>query len=222
MSLTKISGTMTDPSQPSVIITKSGHKFAPRRFWDVIAPKSFVIFKARSGDVAALGDKMFILAVFPESRTGVPMSQPDPGAIGNCTPSLAVAIENINSQTGQLRETYKVTAAQYISPLESSFRVRFQDQADLYTSTGAYNKPWVFALNIVAGMKSAAVVVQSMVVPTGCNFGSTTFLNSELSYPPTATSPVGVQIDTVLPAVSSYSTTASAGNYTSGVRVTKV
>lgn len=77
---------MTDTSQPTVIIAKTGHKFAPRRLWDVIAPKSFVIFKARSGDVAALGDKMFILAVFPETRTGAPMSQPDPGTLGNCAP----------------------------------------------------------------------------------------------------------------------------------------
>ena len=208
---------MTDPSQSLVVITKTGHKFAPRRFWDVIAPKSFVIFKARAGDVAALGDKMFILAVFPEARDGAPMSQPDPGALGSCTPSIVVSVENVDSQSGQVRATYTITAAPFVDQVENSFRVRFRDQADLYTSTGAYQKPWVFPLTIQAMMKSAAVIVQSMFVPESCNYRETKFLNSDLPYPPTSTSPVGVQIDTVLPAVSSYSTTAAAGNYTSGV-----
>ncbi len=153
---------MTDPSQPTVIVTKTGHKFAPRRFWDVMAPKSFVIFKAQSGDVAALGDKMFVLAVFPESRTGAPMSQPDPGMLINCTPTVELSVENLDSQSGSVRATYTVTAAPYISQLESSYRVRFQDQGDLYTSTGAYNKPWVFVFNIDGGMRSASVIVQSM------------------------------------------------------------
>ena len=211
---------MTDPSQPVITITKSSHKFAPKRFWDVIAPSSFVIFKAQKGDVAALGDKMFILAVFPESRTGAPMSQPDPGSLSeSCIPSVELTIENIDSETSQLRETFTVPASPIVSQVESSYKVRFQDQADLYTSTGAYNKPWVFAFNINAGMKSASVIVQSLTVPTACNYNKTKFLNELYPYPPTATVPSGVQIDTVLPAVSSYSTTASAGNYTSGVRV---
>lgn len=210
---------MTDTSQPTVIIAKTGHKFAPRRLWDVIAPKSFVIFKARSGDVAALGDKMFILAVFPETRTGAPMSQPDPGTLGNCAPQIAVAVENLDSQSGNVRATYTATASPYISQVESSFRVRFQDQADLYTSTGAYNKPWVFVVNINAGMKSASVIVQSMTIPTSCNYNATTFINTGHSYPPAATYPSGVQIDSVPPVVLSYKTSAAAGSYTTGARI---
>ena len=208
---------MTDPSQPVIKIVKTGHKFAPRRFWDVIAPKSFVIFKAQAGSVAALGDKMFILAVFPETRTGAPMSQPDPGSLDSCQPVVELTIENTDSQTGQISETFTVAASSYVSQVEASYRVRFKDQADLYTSTGVYNKPWVFAFNIAAGMKSAPVIVQTMTIPKSCNSNTSTFLNTAYDYPPTATVPNGVQIDTVLPAVVSYSTTAAAGNYTTGV-----
>jgi hypothetical protein len=111
-----------------------------------------------------------------------------------------------------------VTASPSISQLESSFGVRFRDQADLYTSTGAYNKPWVFAFNIIAGMKSASVNVQSMTIPTACNYNTTEFINTlaGYSYPPTATSPVGVQVDSVPPVVVSYKTFVPAGSYTTG------
>ena len=66
-------------------------------------------------------------------------------------------------------------------------------------------------------MKSASVIVGSMTIPSGCNSNTSTFINSEFDYPPTATVPNGVLIDTVLPAVVSYSSTSPAGNYTSGV-----
>lgn len=210
---------MTDPSQPVVTITKSGHKFAPKLFWDVIAPTSFIIFKAQKGDVAALGDKVFVLAKFPDTSAGLPMSQPDPGDLSpNCVPVVELTVENVDSDTGAVRETFTVSASPRISQVESDFKVRFQDQADLYTSTGAYNKPWVFAFTINAGMKSASILVQSLTVPEACNYNGTKFLNERYAFPPTATVPAGVQIDTVLPAVSSYSTTSAAGNYTSGVR----
>ena len=209
---------MTDPAQPMITIAKTGHKLAPSSFWDTIAPKSFVIFKAQAGDILTIGDKMFILAVFPESSTGAPMSQPDPGALGNCQPTVALAIENsaVQGQSEQVSETYTVTASPYISQVEASYRVRFEDQAELYTSSGAYNKPWVFVLNVRSGMKSASVTVQSMTAPSGCNFNSTSFVNSAFGYPPTATMPTGVQIKTVLPAVVSYKTSVPAGNYTTG------
>ena len=76
---------------------------------------------------------MFILAVFPESSTGAPMSQPDPGALGNCQPTVALAIENsaVQGQSEQVSETYTVTASPYISQVEASYRVRFEDQAEL-------------------------------------------------------------------------------------------
>ena len=208
---------MTDPSQPVVKIVKTGHKFAPKRFWDVIAPAYFVIFQAQVGSVLALGDKMFILAVFPETIIGAPMSQPDPGSLGNCQPVVELTIENVDSQTGQLSEAFIVRASPFVSQVEDSYRVRFKDQANLYTSTGVYNKPWVFTLDIAAGMKSASVIVGSMTIPSGCNSNTSTFINSEFDYPPTATVPNGVLIDTVLPAVVSYSSTSPAGNYTSGV-----
>ena len=210
-------GTLTDPSQPVIIINKSGHKFAPKRFWDVIAPASFVIFKAQKGDIASIGDKMFILAVFPETRSGAPMSQLDPGAIStSCQPSVSLAIENIDSQSGLLAQTYNVPASPFIASVESSYRVRFQDQPDLYTSTGAYSKPWIFAFNINAGMKSASVIVQSLTVPTACNYNATRFLNESLAYSPAATVPSGVQIATIPPVVVSYKTSVAAGSYTTG------
>lgn len=211
---------MTDSSQPVIIITKSGHKFAPKLFWDVIAPSSFIIFKAQKGDVAALGDKVFILAKFPDTSDGKPMSQPDPGDLSpKCMPFVELTVENVDGETGAVRDNYMVSASPHISQVESDFKVRFQDQADLYTSTGAYNKPWVFAFTINAGMKSASVLVQSLTVPAACNYNSTKFLNERNAFPPISTIPSGVQIDTVLPAVSSYSTTTAAGNYTSGVGV---
>ena len=208
---------MSDPSQPVIKVVKTGHKFAPKRFWDVIAPLYFVIFQAQVGSVLALGDKMFILAVFPETISGAPMSQPDPGSLGDCKPELELTIENIDSQIGSLSETYIVRASPFASQVEDSYRVRFKDQANLYTSTGIYNKPWVFALDITAGMKSASVIVGSVMIPSGCNSNTSTFINSAYDYPPTATVPNGVLIDTVLPAVVSYSSTSPAGNYTSGV-----
>ena len=211
---------MTDPSQPVIIINKSGHKFAPKRFWDVIAPASFVIFKAQKGDIASIGDKMFILAVFPETRSGAPMSQPDPGAISSsCHPSVSLAIENIGNQSGQLAQTYNVPASPFIASVESSYRVRFQDQPDLYTSTGAYSKPWVFAFNVSAEMKSAALYVQSITIPAACNYNAVPFINSGYVYYPSSTLPAGVQIDSAAPAVLSYKTSASAGSYTTGARI---
>ena len=170
--------------------------------------------------MASLGDKMLVLAVFPESRTGAPMSQPDPGAISTgCQPYLSLAIQNVDSQSGLLAQTYNVTAAPYLSQVESSYRVRFQDQPDLYTSTGAYNKPWVFAFNVSAGMKSAALYVQSITIPAACNYNAVPFINSGYVYYPSSTLPAGVQIDSVAPAVLSYKTSASAGSYTTGARI---
>ena len=212
-------GTMTDPSQPLITIVKTGHKLAPQRFWDAIAPKSFIIFGARSGDVAGLGDQLFVLAVFPESGAGAPMSQPDPGSLGACQPTLALAVDNLDSKTGQQRSSYTVPASPYASQVEASYRVRFQDQAELYTSSGAYSKPWVFALNITAGMMSTLVYVQSMTIPSGCNYNTTTFVNTAQTYLPSATVPPGVQIDTLPPVVLSYKTSALSGSYTSGARI---
>ena len=211
-------GTMTDPSQPAFTITKSGNKLAPRVFWNVIAPVSFVIFKAQRGDIVSIGDKMFILAAFPESSAGAPMSQPDPGALSaSCVPVATLAIEN--GAGGQVSQSYNVLASPYTSQVESSYRVRFQDQAELYTSTGAYNKPWVFAFNINAGMKSASVLVRSLMIPAACNYNATTFVNGGLSYLPTATIPAGVQIKTIPPVVVSYTTSVPAGSYTAGAYI---
>ena len=212
-------GTMTDPVQPVITIFKTGHKLAPKMFWDTMAPNYFVISKARAGDVGGLGDKMFILAVFPESSTGAPMSQPDPGSLGSCQPTVALAIKNVNSQTGQLSGTVTVAASPYYSQVETSYRVRFEEQAELYTSSGAYNKPWVFAINITAGMESTSVYVQSMTVPSGCNYNTTTFFNSAQTFLSSATTPSGVQIDTKPPVVLSYKSSALAGSYTSGARI---
>ena len=214
-----LTGTMTDPVQPVITIFKTGHKLAPKMFWDTMAPNYFVISKARAGDVGGLGDKMFILAVFPESSTGAPMSQPDPGSLGSCQPTVALAIQNANSQTGQLSGTVTVAASPYYSQVETSYRVRFEEQAELYTSSGAYNKPWVFAINITAGMESTSVYVQSMTVPSGCNYNTTTFFNSAQTFLSSATTPSGVQIDTKPPVVLSYKSSALAGSYTSGARI---
>ena len=209
---------MTDPAQPVITIARTGHKLAPNSFWDTITPKSFIIFKAQAGDILTIGDKMFILAVFPESSTGAPMSQPDPGSLGSCQPIVALAIESsaVQGQSGQVSEAYTVTASPYISQVEASYRVRFEDQPELYTSNGAYNKPWVFVLNVRSGMRSASVTVQSMTVSSGCNYNSTSFMNAPFGYPPTATKPTGVQIKTVPPAVVSYKTSVPAGNYSTG------
>ena len=210
---------MTDPAQPVITIARTGHKLAPNSFWDTITPKSFIIFKAQAGDILTIGDKMFILAVFPESSTGAPMSQPDPGSLGSCQPTVALAIKNVNSQTGQLSGTVTVAASPYYSQVETSYRVRFEEQAELYTSSGAYNKPWVFAINITAGMESTSVYVQSMTVPSGCNYNTTTFFNSAQTFLSSATTPSGVQIDTKPPVVLSYKSSALAGSYTSGARI---
>ena len=209
---------MTDPSQPVVTITQSGYKLAPRVFWNVIAPVSFVIFKAEKGDIVSIGDKVFILAVFPESSAGVPMSQPDPGTLSaSCLPVATLAIEN--GAGGQVSQSFTLQASPYTGQVESSFRVRFQDQAELYTSTGAYNKPWVFVLNVNAGMKSASVLVRSLMIPAACNYNSANFVNGGLSYLPTATIPAGVQIQTVPPVVVSYTTSVPAGSYTAGAYI---
>ena len=214
-----LAGTMTDPVQPVITIAKTGHKLAPKMFWDTMAPSHFVVFKAQAGDVGGLGDKMFILAVFPETSTGAPMSQPDPGALGSCKPTLALAIQNVNSQTGQLSGTVTVAASPYYSQVEASYQVRFEEQAELYTSSGAYNKPWVFTLNVTAGMESTSVYVQSMTIPSGCNYNTTTFFNSAQTFLSSATIPTGVQIDTIPPLVLSYKTSALAGSYTAGARI---
>ena len=210
---------MTDPAQPVITIARTGHKLAPNSFWDTITPKSFIIFKAQAGDILTIGDKMFILAVFPESSTGAPMSQPDPGSLGSCQPTVALAIQNANSQTGQLSGTVAVAASPYYSQVETTYRVRFEEQAELYTSSGAYNKPWVFALNVTAGMESTSVYVQSMTIPSGCNYNTTTFFNSAQTFLSSATIPTGVQIDTIPPLVLSYKTSALAGSYTAGARI---
>ena len=109
---------MTDPSQPVVKIVKTGHKFAPKRFWDVIAPAYFVIFQAQVGSVLALGDKMFILAVFPETIIGAPMSQPDPGSLGNWLRRSSV---RWRIATGCVSRTRQICTPQLVSIISHGY-----------------------------------------------------------------------------------------------------
>ena len=206
----------------------------------VPAPSNFIIFQESNGHVADIGDVVFILAVFPEKNDTSSWSVQDPGTMndnahsyyttstnngqtvysstsvqtGQCSPSIVLSMGN--------SQTLTLNAQKYSSTLQATYKVALLDQADLYTSGGYYNNPWVFLLQVTSSMKSIAPFVESITIPPGCNYNSYTFTSSQtytvsntyasnLYYP--------FRIDSTLPIVMNYKTSAPAGNYTSGARI---
>jgi hypothetical protein len=201
----------------------------------------FVIFQENNGHVSNVGDFLLILAVFPEKSDKSSWSVQDPGtmndaqhsyetsyvdvngitrygtaqvAAGSCSPYILVAMDNSQTET--------VVAQSYASSVETLYKVKFADQAELYTSGGSYNRPWVFLLRVTSSMKSTAFFVKSIVVPTGCNY-DTYILSQTKSYTSENTITSNLyspcRIDSSAPTVVSYKTTAAAGSYTSGARI---
>ena len=207
----------------------------------VPAPKNFIIFRESNGHVANIGDTMFILAVFPDKSDKSSWSVQDPGTmndyvhsyettytdyygnigyssvqvpVGSCSPSILLSMDN--------SQTLAIYAQNYASSVETMYKVNFADQADLYTSDGSYNKPWVFLLKVTKSMKSTVFFVKSITIPTGCNYNSYTFTQTQTyTTQQTLTSNLysPCRIDSVQPIVMSYKTSAAAGSYTAGARI---
>ena len=207
----------------------------------VPAPSNFIIFQENNGHIADIGDVVFILAVFPEKSDTSSWSVQDPGTMndnvhsyytsstnyygqtvysstsvqtGQCSPSIVLSMAN--------SQTLTLYAQKYASTVQTTYKVTLSDQADLYTSGGYYNNPWVFLLQVTSSMKSIAPFVESISIPTGCNYNSYTFTSSQ-TYIPSNTYASNLyypfRIDSTLPIVLSYKTSTPAGTYTSGARI---
>jgi hypothetical protein len=207
----------------------------------VPAPTNFVIFQENNGHVANVGDILFILAVFPEKSDKSSWSIQDPGtmndnahsydttytdvngnivyttaqvAAGSCSPSIVLSMGS--------SQTLSVNAQSYAWKVEDTYKLNFADQAELYTSDGSYNPPWVFLLRVTMGMTSTVFFVKSITIPIGCNYNTYTFTSTK---PYTSQHTVmsnlysPCRIDSAQPIVTSYRTPAATGRYTAGATI---
>ena len=175
-----------------------------------LAPTKFVIFQASEGDSLSLGDTAFLMARFPD---GV-CNMLDPGTLGDqCVPKIQVALRitaDGRTQNGKILE-----AARDLNKLQSDYNVQFSDQPEFLDQlTNGFSYPWVFVLQVEAGISTTDLDVNWMDIPKACN-RNVTFNNTRLNFPNHELIP-NVSIDTLPPQVVSVFSTAKGGNYTAG------
>ena len=175
-----------------------------------LAPIKFVIFQASEGDSLSLGDTAFLMARFPD---GV-CNMPDPGMLGDqCLPKIEVALRI--TANGKTQNGLVLDAARDLSTLQNDYNVQFSDQPEFLDQiTSGFSYPWVFVLQVDAGVATPDLDVNWMQIPKACN-RNITFNNTKLNFRAHELIP-NVSIDTLPPNVAAVYSTAKAGNYTAG------
>ena len=99
--------------------------------------------------------------------------------------------------------------------VQDLYNVDFSWQPEFYDQDGNFVLPWIFLLQVDAGMVTTSLDVNWIYIPKACNTSAVSFNNSKINYPSNTLTPK-VTIDTLPPAVTLVYSTEKAGNYTAG------
>jgi hypothetical protein len=175
-----------------------------------VAPIQFVLFQASPGDSYSIGDVVAIMARFPDGVCNLP----DPATAGPmCTPQIEVSLTI--KKDGQTQRNKVVRASSSMQTVQDQYSVDFSWQPEFYDQNGYFVKPWIFLLQVEAGMATTRLDVNWIQIPKACQTSSISFNSSRINYPSNILNPK-VTIDTLPPAITLVYSTERSGSYTAG------
>jgi hypothetical protein len=130
-----------------------------------------------------------------------------------CTPQIEVTLTIKNN--GQTQRNKIIRASNSMQMVQDQYNVDFSWQPEFYDQNGYFAQPWIFLLQIEAGMATTRLDVNWIQIPKACNTSSISFNSSTVNYPNNILNPK-VTIDTLPPSITNVYSTESSGNYTAG------